>query len=131
MDQQLINNAIHLLLMTSFYTRPLEEWDRPQPNGQMWVALCALIQETFQRRLNATSPRAGHHGYAPVLPFQQNAFGALADNKEEESIAESMANQVATPTHQSQLTPSTAATTTQHNEQKLAAIKATQHTTHA
>ncbi len=44
---------------------------------------------------------------------------------------ESMVNQVATLTYQSQSTASTTATTTQHNKQKLAAIKATQHATHA
>jgi len=61
--------------------------------AQTWVALCTMIQEAFQRRLNATAPTAGHHGYAPALPYQ-NSFGALAtedddDDGGEESITES------------------------------------------
>ncbi len=39
---------------------------------------------------------------APALPFQQNVFGALANNNDKESIMESMANQVAALTYQSQ-----------------------------
>jgi len=44
-----------------------------------------MIQEAFQRRLNATAPTAGHHGYAPVLPYQ-NAFGALAEDDDNEGL---------------------------------------------
>jgi hypothetical protein len=68
-DQQLINNAICLLLTTGLYVRPFEEWDRLVPAAQTWVPICTLIQEAFQCRLNATVPTAGHHGYAPTLPF--------------------------------------------------------------
>jgi hypothetical protein len=90
-----------------------------------------LIQEAFQCRLNATANAAGHHGYVPALPFQQNASSALANNDDKEWIAGSVANQVATLTYQNQLTVSTVVTTTQHNEHKLAAIEATHHATHA
>jgi hypothetical protein len=74
----------------------------------------------------------GHHGYAPALPFQQNAFGALAadDNDNEVLIMEVVADQVAALTYQSQLTGSTATTTNQRNEQQLTAIKANQQATH-
>jgi hypothetical protein len=118
-DHQLLQNAIHLLLTTGLYVRAFEEWDRLQPPAQTWVALRTMIQEAFQRRLNATAPTAGHHRYAPVLPYQ-NAFGALAteDNNDEdgeESIAESVSNHLAALTYQSQMTASTAATTTQRN----------------
>jgi hypothetical protein len=132
-DQQLINNAIHLLLITSLYVMLFEEWDHLLPAIQTWVALCTLIQEAFQRRLNATAPRAGHHGYAPALPFQQNAFGALAadDNNNKEPLVDGMANQVAALTYQSQLTASTAATTNQCNAQQLATIEANQQATHS
>jgi hypothetical protein len=47
----------------------------------------------------------GAHGwaswYAPALPFQQNAFSALAadEDNEEELIAEGMADQVAALTY--------------------------------
>jgi hypothetical protein len=77
---QLINNAIRLLLATGFDERPFKEWDHLTDVQQMWIALRALIQEAFQRCLNATAPMAGHHGYAPAQQFQQNAFGALANN---------------------------------------------------
>jgi hypothetical protein len=52
-----------------------------------------LIQEVFQCCLNATAPTAGHHGYAPALPFQQNEFGALTadDDDDKELIAEGVA----------------------------------------
>ncbi len=128
--RQLINNAICLLLTTGIYTRPFEEWDHLQPNRQMWVALCVLIQESFQCHLNATAPTARHHGYAPALTFQQNAFGTLAGNNNEDLITISVANQVATLTYQSQLTASTTTTTTQRNQQQFAAIEANQHATH-
>ncbi len=103
------------------------------PAAQTWVTLCTLIQEAFQCRLNATAPMAGHHGYAPALPFQQNAFGALAadDDEDKESIVEGMADQVAALTYQSQLTASTAATTNHHNVQQLATIEANQQATHS
>jgi hypothetical protein len=92
-----------------------------------------LIQEAFQRRLNATAQTDGHHGYTPALPFQQNAFSALAtdDNKDKELIMEGMADQVAALTYQSQLTASTVATTNHHNLQQLAANEANQQATHS
>jgi len=133
-DCQLLQNAIHLLLTTGLYVRAFEEWDRLQPAVQTWVTLRTMIQEAFQRRLNATAPTAGHHGYAPVLPYQ-NAFGALTkdDNNEdgEESIAESVSNHLAALTYQSQMTASTAATTTQRNSQQLTNIEANQQAMHS
>jgi len=133
-DRQLLQNAIRLLLTTGLYVRAFEEWDRLQPTAQMWVALRTMIQEAFQRRLNATAPPAGHHRYAPALPYQ-NAFGALAteddnDDDGEESIAESVSNHLAALTYQSQMTALTAATTTQCNSQQLANIEANQQATH-
>ncbi len=94
-----------------------------------------MIQEAFQRRLNATAPTAGHHGYTPALPYQ-NEFGALSnedvdDEDGEESIAESVSNHLAALTYQSQMTASTAATTTQRNSQQLANIEANQQATHS
>jgi hypothetical protein len=132
-DWQLINNAIHVLLTTGLYVRPFEEWDRMAPATQTWVTLCMLIQEVFQCCLNATVPTAGHHGYAPALPFQQNAFGTLVANDkdhDEELFVEGMANQVAALTYQSQLTAPTAATTNHRNAQQLASIEANQQATH-
>ncbi len=134
-DRQLLQNAIRLLLTTGLYVRAFEEWDRLQPTAQTWVSLRTMIQEAFQRRLNATAPTAGHHGYAPALPYQ-NAFGALGtedddDEDGEDSITESVSNHLAALTYQSQMTASTAATTTQRNSQQLANIEANQQATHS
>jgi hypothetical protein len=131
-NRQLLQNAICFLLTTGLYVRTFEEWDRLQPMAQTWVALRTMIQEAFQRRLNATAPTAGHHGYAPALPYQ-NAFGALMDDDDDngkELVTELVANQVAALTYHSQLTASMAATTTQHTTQQLAAIEANQQATH-
>jgi hypothetical protein len=133
-NRQLLQNAICLLLTTGLYVRAFEEWDHLQPAAQTLVALRTMIQEAFQRRLNATAPTAGHHGCAPALPYQ-NAFGALAeddDNEDgEESIAESVSNHLAALTYQSQMTVLTVATTRQRNSQQLANIKANQQATHS
>jgi hypothetical protein len=133
-DCQLINNAIRLLLTTGIYMQTFEEWDCLQLIAQTWVTHCTMIQEAFQRRLNAMAPIVGHHGYAPARPFQQNAIGTIVedvDNNDKESIVESVANQFVALTYQSQSTASTTATTTQRNEQQLAAIAADQAATHS
>lgn len=88
-----------------------------------------MIHESFQRRLNATAPTAGGHGYAP--PYH-NAFGALDETSDnDDSVTTAVASQMAALTYQSQLTASTAATTTQGQEQQLAHLAAVQEATHA
>jgi hypothetical protein len=127
-DCQLINNAICLLLTTGLYIRPFKEWDRLLPVAQTWIDLHRLIQEAFQCRLNATAPTVGHHGYAPAQPYLQNAFGILskAESDNEESIANTVATQVAALTYQSQCTQSTAANTSQCHDMQLAQLAANQ-----
>ncbi len=67
------------------------------------------------------APTAGHHGYAPALPHQQNAFGALANNaNSDDDSVEIVATQVAAITYQSQLTALTAANSSQCQEIQLA-----------
>ena len=78
-----------------------------------------MIQEAFQRRLNVTAPTAGHQGYAPALPFQQNAFGALAANDSDDDSAETVATQMAALAYQSKLTATTAANLSQQMGQYL------------
>ncbi len=113
-DCQLIDNAIRLLLTTGLYQRPFEEWDRLLPAAQTWIALQVLIQEDFQHCLNVTEPTAGHPGYNPTHLYQQNAFGILGkDNDDNE--ANTVATQVAALAYQSQLMQSTAANTSQHH----------------
>jgi hypothetical protein len=68
-----------------------------------------MIQEAFQRRLNAIAPTAGHQGYAPAHPIQQNAFGALAANDLDDDSANTIASQMVALTYQSQHTATTAA----------------------
>ncbi len=90
-----------------------------------------MIQESFQRCLNTTAPTAGHHGYAPAMPFQQNAFGALAENdSDNKSVAASVATQVAALTHQSQIMSSTIANTSQCHDQQMAHIASQQYLMH-
>jgi CII-binding regulator of phage lambda lysogenization HflD len=67
-----------------------------------------------------TAPTAGHQGYAPALPFQHNAFGALAGNdSDEDDSAETVTTQMAALTYQSQLTASTAANLSQQMGQYI------------
>jgi hypothetical protein len=128
-DHQLINNMICLLLTTGLYQQPFEEWDRLLPTTQMWIALQALIQEAFQRCLNTTTPTAGHHRYAPAHPYQQNAFGILGkDNDDNE--ANTVAMQMVALMYQSQLMQSTAANTSQHHKHQMAQLSAVQDATH-
>jgi hypothetical protein len=129
-DRQLINNPIRLLLTTGLYQRPFEEWDRLLPAAQMWIALQALIQEAFQHRLKATAPTAGHHGYAPAHPYQQNAFGILGED-DDDNKANMVATQVAALMYQSQLMQSMAANTSQCQEHQMAQLSAVQDAMHA
>ena len=119
-DKQLINNTIRLLLTTGLYIRAFEDWDQLADTAKTWIELRRIIQEAFQRRLNATAPTAGHHGYAPALPYQHNAFGALAGNDSDgEDSTETVATNLAALTYQSQLTATTAANSSQQMGQYM------------
>ncbi len=91
---------------------------------QTWVELCRIIQDAFERCLNATAPTASHQGYAPALPYMLNnafgAFGPTAETSDDESV-DTIATQMAAATLQSQLTAMTAANSSQHHEQGLQA----------
>ena len=90
-----------------------------QPSHMTKLQLRRLIQDAFQRRLNATAPTAGHQGYAPALPYQQNAFGALAGNESDDDSTDTVATQMAALTYQSQLTATTAANSSQQMSQYI------------
>jgi hypothetical protein len=91
------------------------------PAAQTWIALRALIQESFQRQLNPMAPTASHQGYALALPQQQNTFGASANNADtDDDSVKTVVTQVAALTYQSQLTASTAANSSQRKEVQLA-----------
>ncbi len=102
-----------------------------QPHAQTWIALCTLIQELIQSQLNPTAPTAGHHGYVPTLPHQQNAFGALASKAyTDNDSVETVTTQVAVLTYQSQLMASTAANNSQCQELQLAHLASQQNMMH-
>jgi hypothetical protein len=130
-DWQLINNMIRLLLTTGLYIRAFEEWDHLLPGVQTWIKLRRLIQEVFQCCLNATAPTVGGQGCAPA--YHQNAFGILGTNNsnDEESLANTVATQVAALTYQSELTQTMAATTGQCQEMQLAQLAVAQEAQYA
>ena len=65
------------------------------------------------------------------MPFQHNAFSALAENdSNDKSITTSVATQVAALTHQSQITSSTLANTSQCHDQQMAHIASQQDLMH-
>ncbi len=76
-------------------------------------------------------PTAGGQGYAPA--YHENAFGILGtnDSNDEESLANTVATQVAALTYQSQLIQTTAATTGQRQEMRLAQLATAQEAQHA
>ena len=73
--QQLLNNAVHLLLQCGLYSRDFEGWDRKTASDKIWTNLKTFVQECYTRRLNATNITAGLQGYV------QNAFAALGENQ--------------------------------------------------
>jgi hypothetical protein len=73
------------------HIRAFKDWEQLAEPAKTWIELRRMIQEAFQQRLNATAPTAGHQGYAPALPFQQNACGALAANDSDDESTEAVA----------------------------------------
>ena len=133
-DKQLILTAVRHLLTTGLYIRAFEDWDQLSAVDQTWIELRQIIQDAFERRLNATAPTAGHQGYAPALPYMLNnafgAFGPTADTDEEDSV-DTIATQIAAVTMQSQLTATTAANSSQRHEQGMQALAQQQQLLHA
>ncbi len=84
-DKQLITNTICLLLTTGLYVRAFKDWDQLLETQKTWIKLRRMIQDAFQRQLNAKAPTTGHQGYAPILPFQLNEFSALANNDSDDN----------------------------------------------
>ena len=119
LGQNPYTNTIRLLLTTGLYIRAFEDWDQLANAAKTWIELRRLIQEAFQRRLNTTASTAGYQGYAPALPFQQNAFVALAGNKLDEDSTERVATQMAALAYQSQLTATTATNSSQQMGQYI------------
>ena len=104
--QQLLNNAVRLLLQTKLYTHDFEDWDRKIAADKIWTTLKTLVQEYYTRCLNATSITTGAQGYV------QNAFGTLAEESDDkDDDVQTVITQMAALTTQSQLTASMTAET--------------------
>ena len=116
------------LLTTGLDLRAFKDWDLLAPVDRTWVALRSIIQDAFERCLNATAPTVGHQGYAPALPYMLNnafgVFGPTAEASDDESV-DTIATQIAAATLQSQLTATTAANSSQRQEQGLRMHKST------
>ncbi len=59
-NKQLIMKAICLLLSTGLYTRAFKDWDQLNEAAKTWIEPRRIIQDAFQRRLNASAPTSGH-----------------------------------------------------------------------
>jgi hypothetical protein len=104
--QQLLNNAVCLLLQCRLYIRDFKDWDLKPEADKIWTNLKTFVQECYTRRLNASSITSGAHGYV------QNAFAALHEESEDEDNGiQTVIMQMAALTTQSQLTATTAAET--------------------
>jgi hypothetical protein len=79
--QQLLNNAVRLLLQCGLYSRDIEDWDRKTASNKIWTNVKTFVQECYTRRLNTTNITAGLPGYV------QNAFAALGkiSNKDDDN----------------------------------------------
>ena len=104
--QQLLNNAVRLLLQTGLYTRDFKDWDHKTAADKIWMTLKTFVQESYTHCLNATSITTGAQGYV------QNTFAALAEESDnDKDDVQMVITQMAALTTQSQLTASTAAET--------------------
>ena len=77
--QQLLNNAVHLLLQTRLYNRDFKDWDRKIAADKTWTTLKTFVQECYTRRINVNSITTGMQGYV------QNAFAALAEELDDDN----------------------------------------------
>jgi hypothetical protein len=120
--QQLLNNAVRLLLQCGLYTRDFEDWDRKTAANKIWTNLKTFIQECYTRGLNATSITTGAQGYV------QNAFAALHEESDkEDDDVQTIITQMAALTTQSQLTATTAAKSSAAVAAAISQFAANQH----
>ena len=104
--QQLLNNAVWLLLQCGIYKHYFEDWDRKTAADMIWTNLKTFVQECYTHRLNATSITAGSQGYV------QNVFAALGEESEDDDDdVQTVITLMAVLTTQSQLTANTTAET--------------------
>jgi hypothetical protein len=102
--QQLLSNAVCLLLQCGLYTRNFDDWDQKIASDKIWTNLKTFVQECHTRCLNATSITAGSQGYV------QNAFATLMEELDDkDNNMQTVMTQMAMLTTQSQLLLTTAA----------------------
>ena len=63
MAQQLLNNAVRLLLQTGLYTCNFEDWVQKIAADKIWMNLKTFVEECYTHFLNATSITTGTQGY--------------------------------------------------------------------
>ncbi len=103
--QQLLNNAVRLLLQCGLYSRDFEDWDRKTASNKIWTNLKTFVQECYTRCLNTANITAGLQGYV------QNAFAALGKESNNYNDVQMVITQMAVLPTQSQLTATTTAET--------------------
>ncbi len=104
--QQLLNNAVRLLLQCGLYIRDFEDWDRKPKADKIWTNLKTFVQECYTHSLNASSITSGAHEYV------QNAFAALyEESQDEDNDVQIVITQTVALTTQSQLMATTVAET--------------------
>jgi hypothetical protein len=65
--QQLLNNAVRLLLQSVLYTHNVDDWDRKPATQKIWTNLKAFVQEAYTCCLNATSIMTRSQGYIQCI----------------------------------------------------------------
>jgi hypothetical protein len=104
--QQLLNNAVHLLLQCGLHAREFDYWDCKPAAEKIWTNLKMFIQDVHTHRLNATSLMVGFQGYT------QNAFAILQESDNEDEDVQSFVTQMGALITQSNLSATTAAKST-------------------
>jgi hypothetical protein len=115
--QQLLINALDLLVRCGLYQRDLEDWERKPIVDQTWINLWPFIQEAYQRRLTSGTITSAQGGFA-----QNNRFSGLAtDVDSDNDTAETITGTI--NLHMANLTAQTAATINEHATQTNASLQ--------
>jgi hypothetical protein len=102
--QQLLNNAMCLLLQCGQFTHDFEDWDQKLPTKKIWTNLKTFVKECYTCQLNASSITAGSQGYV------QNIFATLMETSDDkDNDVQTVMTQMAALTTQSQIMAQTLA----------------------
>jgi len=115
--QQLLINAINLLVRCGLYQRDLEDWEHKPLIDQTWINLRPFIQEAYQRCLTSGTITSAQGEFA-----QNNRFAGLATDVDfDDDTAETIAGTI--NSHMANLTAQTAATINEHATQTNASLQ--------